>query len=103
MSFDLYLERLASGESAAVDKAAVLAQLRRHCPDRGDKWGLYDVRFPDGSHVEFAAKGLESSDERFGKLIRGTRYAHEAGALRRIAKEPAKRRARPGVWVVEGT
>jgi hypothetical protein len=65
VSFDLYLERLVSGESAAVDKTAVLVQLRRHCPDRGDKWGVYDVRFPDGSHVEFAAKGLESGDKEF--------------------------------------
>jgi hypothetical protein len=65
VSFDLYLERLVSGESAEVDKAAVLEQLRRHCPDPGDKWGVYDVRFSDGSHVEFAAKGLESGDQKF--------------------------------------
>jgi hypothetical protein len=63
MSFDLYLERLVSGESAEVDKVAVLEQLRRHCPDREDKWGVYDVRFPDGSHVEFVAKGLESAEK----------------------------------------
>jgi len=63
VSFDLYLERLVAGESAAVDKAAVLEVLRRYCSDSGDKWGGYDVRFPDGSHVELSAKNLESGEK----------------------------------------
>ena len=62
MSFDLYLERLVSGELAEVDKTAVLEELRRHCSDPGGKWGVYEVRFQDGSRVELAANGLESSE-----------------------------------------
>ena len=60
MSFDLILQRLEFGESAQVDRVNVLRLLRQHCQDSGGRFGSYLVNFPDGSHVEFQAKGLES-------------------------------------------
>ncbi len=66
VSFDLHLERLVVGQSTAVDKDAVLAVLRRHCQDVGDRWGSYNVRFDDGSHVEFSAEHLETTSPMTG-------------------------------------
>jgi hypothetical protein len=63
MSFDLFLQRFDSGDSAQVDRTKVLHVLRRHCQDSCDQFGFYLVEFPDGSDVEFSARGLESSDE----------------------------------------
>jgi hypothetical protein len=62
MSFDLHLERLEFGKSAQVDRACVLSLLRRHCQNSADRFGYYELKFPDGSHVELQAKGLESDD-----------------------------------------
>ena len=63
MSFDLFLERLEAGNSAPSDRTAVLKILRRYCQQSGDRFGFYNVEFPDGSHVEFSAKNLESEGE----------------------------------------
>jgi hypothetical protein len=66
MSFDLFLERFESGESAQVDRVTVLKLLRQHCQDSEDQFGFYLLKFPDGSHTEFQAKGLESSSSSTG-------------------------------------
>ncbi|MBM7129562.1 hypothetical protein [Dyella mobilis] len=63
MSFDLFLQRFDSGTSAQVDRAAVLSVLRTVCQQPEDRFGFYLVEFPDGSHVELSAKGLETDDE----------------------------------------
>lgn len=60
MSFDLYLSRFRSGDPHAVDAAAVLSVLRRHCREAADEFGFYGVSFTDGSSLEFSARGLES-------------------------------------------
>lgn len=59
MSFDLFLQRFKSGDSADVSRVNVLAALRRHSLVAADGFGFYLVDFPDGSSVEFSAKGLE--------------------------------------------
>ena len=63
MSFDLFLQAFESGGPAQVDRNKVVSVLRRHCPDTADDFGFYLVQFPDGSDVEFSAKGLESDSE----------------------------------------
>lgn len=60
MSFDLFLQRFESGDSAEVNRADVLTVLRKFCQQAEDRFGFYLVEFPDGSHVEFSAKGLET-------------------------------------------
>ncbi|WP_199101102.1 hypothetical protein [Dyella sp. ASV21] len=64
MSFDLFLQRFVSGDSAEVSRTVVLAALRRHSQVAADRFGFYLVDFADGSSVEFSAKGLEG-DESF--------------------------------------
>jgi hypothetical protein len=63
VSFDLFLERLATGKSAPANRSSVLKVLRKHCQDLGDAFGFYNVEFTDGSHVEFSAKHLESDGD----------------------------------------
>lgn len=58
MSFDLFLQRFKSGDSADVSRVKVLAALRRHSLVAADEFGFYLVDFPDGSSVEFSAKRL---------------------------------------------
>jgi hypothetical protein len=60
VSFDIFLERLAAGDSVPADRSNVLKVLRKHCQDSGNAFGFYNVEFSDGSHVEFSAKHLES-------------------------------------------
>lgn len=62
MSFDLYLERFEFGKSAQVDRTCVLSLLRQHCQESANRFGHYELNFPDSSRVEFQAKGLESDD-----------------------------------------
>lgn len=62
MSFDLFLQRFESGESAQAGRIAVREVLRDCCKDPSDQFGFYNVKFRDGSHVEFSARGLESSE-----------------------------------------
>ena len=64
MSFDLFLERLVSGESAEADRARVLRLVRQQCQSSENPFGFYLLRFADGTHAEFQAKGLES-DHKF--------------------------------------
>ncbi|MBE1161773.1 hypothetical protein [Dyella acidiphila] len=73
MSFDLYLQRFKSGGSAEVSRTEVLAVLRRHTQVAADRFGFYLVDFPDGSSVEFSAKGLEDEESFTGCafLVRG--------------------------------
>jgi hypothetical protein len=63
VSFDIFLERLATGKSAPADRSSVLKVLRKHCQDSGNAFGFYNVVFSDGSHVEFSAKHLESDGD----------------------------------------
>jgi len=59
MSFDVFLMRFKNGESADVDRLPVLEALKATTyRDLND--GLYVVNLPDGVHVEFFAKDLES-------------------------------------------
>lgn len=59
MSFDLFLQRFQSGDSAEVSRVEVLAALRRHSKVAADRFGFYLIDFSDGSSVEFSAKELE--------------------------------------------
>lgn len=63
MSFDVYLQKFARGESAEVSREQVLAILRTAKVTGPDDFGFYAVTFPDGQDVEFSAKGLEGSDK----------------------------------------
>jgi len=69
VSFDLYLQRFKSGGSAEVSRAEVLAVLRRHSQVAADRFGFYLVDFPDGSSVEFSAKGLEDEESFTGCAV----------------------------------
>lgn len=60
MSFDLFLQRFERGDSAEVDRTALLTVLRKFNQETENRFGIYLVEFPDGSHVEFSAKGLET-------------------------------------------
>lgn len=62
MSFDIFLQRFANGESAQVDKRPVRDVLRSATYRGPDAFGFYIVAFPDGVDVEFSAKGLESAE-----------------------------------------
>jgi hypothetical protein len=59
MSFDLFLQRFQLGDPAEVDKAGVIAVLRKYSQAQVDRFGFYLVVFPDGSDVEFSAQNLE--------------------------------------------
>ena len=63
MSFDVYLQKFARGESAEVSREQVLAILRNTEFSGPDNFGFYVVKFPDGQDVEFSAKGLQGSGE----------------------------------------
>jgi len=62
MSFDVFLQRFAGGESARVDRQPLLAVLKSASYRGPDDFGFYVVEFADGVDVEFSAKGLESED-----------------------------------------
>ncbi len=62
MSFDVFLQRFAGGESAEVDRRPVREVLRSARHRGPDTFGFYVVAFPDGVEVEFSAKGLESKE-----------------------------------------
>jgi hypothetical protein len=61
MSFDVFLQKFDAGEPAQADRELVLNVLRTHRYDGPDGFGFYVVKFPDGSDVEFSAKGLEDN------------------------------------------
>ncbi|PWT86620.1 MAG: hypothetical protein C5B56_12145 [Proteobacteria bacterium] len=62
MSFDVFLQRFADGESAHVDRRPVREVLKSANYRGPDDFGVYVVAFPDGVEVEFSAKGLESGE-----------------------------------------
>lgn len=59
MSFDVFLARFVHGESAEVDRTQVREVLSARRYRGPDQFGFYVVAFPDGTDVEFSAKGLE--------------------------------------------
>ena len=63
MAFGLTLASFAAGESVAMDRAAVMAVLRRYCPDAVCRFGGYSLKFADGSPMEMTARGLEFEGE----------------------------------------
>jgi hypothetical protein len=63
VSFDLYLFRFKAGKEALANKKVVLPLLQQHCKDGCDKFATYFATFPDESHVEVRAKGLESDED----------------------------------------
>ncbi len=62
MSFDLYLEHFAAGESAPTDPTTVAAVLARRRHTGPDDFGFCGVEFEDGTSVEFNAGGLASRE-----------------------------------------
>jgi hypothetical protein len=62
VSFDVFLQRFADGESAEVDRRPVRKVLAAATHRGPDDVGFYIVAFPDGVEVEFSAKGLESGE-----------------------------------------
>jgi hypothetical protein len=62
VSFDVFLQRFAVGESAQVERRPVCEVLKSAKYRGPDHFGFYVVAFPDGVEVEFSAKGLESAE-----------------------------------------
>jgi hypothetical protein len=62
VSFDVFLQRFANGESAEVDRRPVREVLRAATYRGPDDFGFYVVAFPDGVEVEVSAGGLESEE-----------------------------------------
>ncbi len=62
MSFDVFLQRFKGGKEVEVERAPVLAVLRRLDHTAIDEFGFSIVRFQDGVEVEFSASGLESAE-----------------------------------------
>jgi len=60
VSFDVFLQRFADGESAEVDRRRVLEVLKAATYQGPDDFGFYVVTFADDVVVEFSARGLES-------------------------------------------
>jgi hypothetical protein len=79
MSFDIYLQRFVGGESADVARGPVLAVLNgaSHSDLRSEGW--CDVKFPDGTSIEFSARGLVAGGKFQGCAV------HARGMSIRIA------------------
>jgi len=60
VSFDVFLQRFADGQTAEADRRCVLEVLKATTYRGPDDFGFYVVAFPDGVAVEFSASGLES-------------------------------------------
>jgi hypothetical protein len=58
MSFDVFLQRFEGGAPGIATRDRVRAVLMSREFTGPDEFGFYDVSFPDGGQVEFAAKGL---------------------------------------------
>lgn len=86
MSFDIFLQRFRSGEPAAADKQPVLALLET-IPHKPPDHGIYELLFPDGSSVDFAAQEL-TTDEPFQGCAFFTHGVSDAAveAIYRIAR-----------------
>jgi hypothetical protein len=61
MSFDVFLQRFAAGQSAQVSREQVRAVLTTRKFIGPNDFGFFIVQFPDGVDVEFSAKGLRDS------------------------------------------
>jgi hypothetical protein len=61
MSFDIFLQKFSDGQPVEVDRQPVSTVLQTFKFSGPDKFGYYIVDFPDGSTVEFSAKGLDGS------------------------------------------
>ena len=63
MSFDIFLQRFDECATPRVDRQKVRAVLEATRFKGPDDFGFYLVEFPDGTHVEFSAEGLDGSAE----------------------------------------
>jgi hypothetical protein len=63
VSFDVFLSRFDKGELAAAPRQPVREVLGATAYRGPDQFGFYVVTFPDGVHVEFSARGLESEGD----------------------------------------
>jgi hypothetical protein len=80
MSFDIFLVRFEDGKPADVDRGPVLRVLEAQQFVEPHNDENFDVRFPDGTHIEFSAQGLKSS-----KKFDGCSFA-----IRRMSKSGIK-------------
>ena len=63
MSFDVFLQKFVRGEPAKANRESVRAVLSTQDFSGPDDFGFYDVRFTDGSEVEFSASGLSGESD----------------------------------------
>ena len=63
MSFDIFLQKFTDGRDAHADRDRVRRVLSSKDFNGPDQFGFYLVRFPDGTDVEFSAKGLDGEGD----------------------------------------